>query len=108
MTNPALARAMTEKQLLEAIRKYAQLTGWLTYHVHDSRRSEPGFPDLVLTRNGRLVFAELKAEHGQVTPEQRAWLMQLDKVVNNWNESVEAYVWRPSDWHSGLIEAKLT
>ncbi len=102
-----LARAMKEDQLLEAIRDYARLRGWLCYHTHDSRRSEPGFPDLVLVRGGRLIFAELKKEGEHPTKEQRKWLLQLDKVANNWNESVDAYVWYPSDWLSGKIEEVL-
>jgi len=99
--------SMTEDQLLAAIREYATLKKWLCYHTRDSRRSEPGFPDLVLTRGGRLIFAELKKEGEYPTKEQRKWLLQLDKVANNWNESVDAYVWYPSDWLSGKIEEVL-
>lgn len=99
--------ATTEDQLLEAIREYALFKKWLCYHTHDSRRSEPGFPDLVLVRGGRLIFAELKKETEYPTPEQKKWLHQLDKVVSAFNESVGIYVWRPSDWHSGRIEAIL-
>jgi hypothetical protein len=33
----------------------AQLYGWAHYHTHDSRRSDEGWPDLVLCRPPRLV-----------------------------------------------------
>lgn len=59
----------------------ARAAGWLAYHTHDSRRSEPGFPDAVFVRDGRIVFAELKAARGRVTPEQRAWLEALGKAA---------------------------
>jgi hypothetical protein len=38
-----------------------------------------------------LLFVELKAERGEVTPAQQGWLDALSKC------SVECYVWRPSD-----------
>jgi hypothetical protein len=95
---------MTEDQLLEAIREYALLKKWLCYHTHDSRKSEPGFPDLVLLRSGWIIFAELKKEGEHPSLEQEKWLRQLDKLVNAFNESVGVYVWYPSDWRSGRIE----
>ena len=35
--------------------------GWRTYHTHDSRRSDVGFPDLILIRGPELIAVELKA-----------------------------------------------
>lgn len=96
------AGAVTEKQLLEAVRDLARLTGWLVYHTHDSRRSEPGFPDLVMTRRGRLIFAELKSEKGRLTPQQHEW---MDALVGR--KDWEVYLWRPADWTSGHIERLL-
>jgi hypothetical protein len=54
----------------------------LRYHTHDSRRSEAGFPDLVLVRprDHRLVFLELKAGKKQATEAQLRWLRQLNEV----------------------------
>ena len=101
------ARTTTENQLLEAVRGYAKLTGWLTYHTHDSRRSEPGFPDLVMVRGGRLIFAELKREGGNPTPEQRIWLAELGDVGRYSLGNVRCYLWKPSDWLNGDIEAVL-
>lgn len=84
---------MTESQLLAAVRQLAELTSWLCYHTHDSRRSEPGFPDLVLcsTRQRRVLFVELKSETGTVTGEQDTWLIALDAC------GFEVAVWRPAD-----------
>lgn len=68
----------------------------LRYHPYDSRRSEPGFPDLTLVRprDHRLVFLELKAGRKQPTAPQRLWLAELDKVTR-----VDAAVARASrDW----------
>ena len=58
---------MTEAQLQDAIVQMARVLGWLVYHTFDSRRSAAGFPDLVMVRNGRLIFAELKSATGKAT-----------------------------------------
>jgi len=65
---------VSEKQFQSQVLQLAKLSGWLTYHTHDSRRSQAGFPDLVLVRPPAIVFAELKTEAGKLRPEQAAWL----------------------------------
>jgi hypothetical protein len=87
----APAVAMTEAQLLETIREAAVLGGWLLYHTRDSRGSAAGFPDLVLVRGNRVIFAECKTEYGRPTHEQLHWLITLRAAGQ------EAKIWRPSD-----------
>jgi hypothetical protein len=64
--------------------------GWFVYHTYDSRRSEPGFPDLTMVHSG-VVFAELKTDKGRLTADQEAWLERLRSA------GAEVYVWRPRD-----------
>ena len=87
------APKMSEDALLEAIRKLARMTGWMTYHTRLSKGSEPGWPDLVLlsVRRRRLLIVELKREGEQPTPVQELWLGALAVV------GIEVGVWRPSD-----------
>jgi hypothetical protein len=92
---------MTEKTLQGLVERCARLFSWRAYHTYDSRRSAPGFPDLILIRGERLVAVELKSERGRVTEAQLAWLMDLKRA------GVEAFVWRPSDWLSGEVERVL-
>lgn len=82
---------MTEKAFLAGVLKIARWKHWRVYHTHDSRRSEPGFPDLVLVRAGELIFAELKTDEGKVTPAQREWLQALSST------GAETHIWRPAD-----------
>lgn len=72
----------------------AGLCGWtLRYHTFDSRRSDPGWPDLVLFRPpAELIVVELKTDTGKVTPAQQAWLDALCAC------DIEAVVWRPRDF----------
>jgi len=97
---------LAEAGLLEHIRALARRHGWLCYHTHDSRKSDAGFPDLVLCRPpsvhgpGRLLFLECKTSTGQVTEAQARWLALLGRVPG-----VEARVVRPQDL--GAIEAWL-
>jgi hypothetical protein len=93
-----VAALQTEKGFQAAVVEYAQLRGWLTYHTYDSRRSDPGFPDLTLVRDGRLIFIELKSATGRLTTGQHAWLRALRKVDDRSNGAVHAYVWFPTDW----------
>ena len=84
---------VTEAQYQATITEAAQLLGWWTYHTHDSRRSEPGFPDLVLVRPPDVVFLEVKRENGRLTRAQADVLAMLDNCPG-----VKAAVVRPSDW----------
>jgi hypothetical protein len=70
----------------------AGLRGWLAYHTHDSRRSAPGFPDLVMLRGLRLLVAELKVGRNRLTRDQAVWLAAFRAA------GVECHEWRPDDW----------
>lgn len=85
-----LDHLITEKALQTAIVDAARYHGWYVHHHHDSRRSEPGWPDLVLLRAGEAIFAELKREDGKVTAEQAHVLELLEAA------GCDAVVWRPS------------
>ena len=87
----------TEAQFQQTVIELAELHRWRIYHVANVKgklRSETskGFPDLVLARPGRLVFAELKREGEDPTDEQEIWHALLRSAGE------EMYVWRPSDW----------
>ena len=78
-----------EKDWQKQVRELAQTLGWRrAYHTFDSRRSDTGFPDLVLVRD-RVVFLELKREKGKVSPDQREWLRALTAA------KAEVYLARP-------------
>ena len=94
---------MTEKQFQAQVVELAQTLGWLVYHTYDSRRSAPGFPDLVMVRNDHLIFAELKSAKGKLTPEQGQWLDALQEVQASMGgyegyDLLKVETWRPGDW----------
>ncbi len=89
-----LPATTSEAVLMAMIRHRAKCTGWLTYHTYRSDKSPPGFPDLVLVKPGRLIFAEVKTATGKLTPYQQTWLDLLRHAVAD----VEVYVWRPHDF----------
>ncbi len=49
----------------------ARLKGWLVYHTHDSRHSEPGFPDLICLKEDILLALECKGEYEKLIPAGR-------------------------------------
>jgi len=52
----------------------------LVYHTHDSRKSEPGWPDLAAVIGHTLWCIECKTSSGLLRPEQAAWLNALAAV----------------------------
>jgi VRR-NUC domain len=80
----------------------ARWQGWRVFHARPARTVKGwrtpvqgdgvGFPDLVMVReDGRLLFAELKAEKGKSSPAQEDWGRALR------NAGMEYYLWRPRD-----------
>jgi hypothetical protein len=88
----ATADAMLERDLQAAVIGAAITLGWMYYHTHDSRRSPEGFPDLVLVKDERIIYAELKRQRGKATEKQQKWLAALTATGK-----AEVYLWRPSD-----------
>lgn len=113
----------TEAQFQSAVIDYARVNGWRIAHFHDSRRQvgdrlvgdadAKGFPDLVLARSGRVVFAELKTQTGRLKAEQRDWLIELNgreefgledtwvqigALMGNPIPSLLVCLWRPDCW----------
>jgi len=98
-----------EKDFQRAVIDLARLTGWRVHHTRPAltRRGrwltpiqgDAGFPDLVLVRAGRVIFAELKRNGARPTPAQREWLEALQACAG-----VECYLWTPDDWEA-IIDA---
>lgn len=47
-----------------------------------------GFPDLVLARDGVVIFAELKTDKGRLGPGQKEWAEEI---------GAQYRLWRPKD-----------
>jgi len=96
-----LRARMSEDAFQQWVVDLAKVYGWRHYHTRFSKRSPSGFPDLVLARDGRLIFAELKSEKGHLTPEQREWMADLARVAQRLfmtdPDTVREFLWRPSD-----------
>lgn len=98
----------TEAEFQQQVEEYAALRQWEFMHIRPAMNQVGGwrtpisgalgrgFPDLLLVRGNRLIFAELKAQKGRLTPAQSHC---LDVLRNSGNE---VYVWRPSDLSSIL------
>lgn len=96
-----MALGMSEATLQTNVLSLAAVTlDYLGYHTHDSRRSQPGFPDLVLVsrRQRRLLFVELKTERGRQSINQVQWEREIREAGHG-----EYYLWRPTDWLNGSI-----
>jgi len=98
-----VAAGMKEAVLQAQVVKVAKDLGFLAYHTHDSRKSERGWPDLVLVHptRGRLLYRELKQEKRYLTAEQRKWLAALAAT------GADVGVWRPLDLLQRRVHAEL-
>ena len=102
------AAAVSEAAFLDKVVRLAKDAGWMVYHTYDSRRSEAGFPDLVLAhRDHGVIFAELKSASGKLTPAQQKWQNELSDATRlsdcAGDRYIDVLVWRPADWDSGCI-----
>jgi hypothetical protein len=93
---------LTEAQFQDQVVDLARLHGYRVAHFRPARTEKgwrtpvaadgAGWPDLVLVKPGRMIFAELKSQRGRLSDDQHAWLDQLRAA------GVEAYVWRPAQF----------
>ena len=102
----------SEKEFMQGVIELAHLLGWR--HFHDNATNGPrhcwhcgrkstqprnieGWPDLVLIRRPRVIWAELKREGEEPTDAQLGWLEELRACGQ------EVYIWRPSD-HPAILK----
>jgi HNH endonuclease/VRR-NUC domain len=83
---------LRERDWHQQVVEVATLYGWRHFHAFDMRRSDAGWPDIVLCRPPELLIVELKAEHGKLQVAQEEWLADL------WACGIETAVWRPSSF----------
>jgi len=111
---------ISEADFLLQVIDLAHIYHWRVAHFRPARTADGwrtavsgdgvGFPDLVMVRPPRLIFAELKSEKGKTTNEQGAWLEDLRRcrtkarVVGLKSDPgvvadiIEVYLWRPGDF----------
>ena len=95
---------LTEAMFQGLVLNMAETFGWEVFHDGDSRRSNAGFPDLVLVKDGRIIFAELKREKNSYPSKpQMDWLALLSQAAG---DNVMAVLWRPSSNWQGILSGK--
>ena len=95
-------KAISDKELQSTVLDILRWEGWMTYHTFDSRRSNPGFPDVVAVKASRILFIEFKSEKGKIREEQIEWLDALSIT------HVDVHLVRPSTQDAFLEEVKVS
>ena len=93
----SVTRQINEKAFQTIVIATARENGWLVYHTFDSRKSEPGYPDLCMIKDGVIMFVELKTDKGKVTTAQRQWIERLIRHQYHC-ENLVVEIWRPHIW----------
>jgi hypothetical protein len=83
---------VTERQWQAIVLELAGYYRWRHFHPYDMRRSDPGWPDLVLCRPPDLVFVELKTDRGRLRTEQVEWLGLLRGCASAPQDSASASI----------------
>jgi len=102
-----LNHLMSERDLQDGVVQLARSLGLLVFHDYDSRRSESGFPDLVIVGPRGVAFIELKRQSGKLTTEQKAWGAALQASMGRYDARHSYNVFRPHDWHEGSVDEEL-
>lgn len=100
---------MKEAEFAKRIEDTANLLQLRWHHETDSRKSKAGFPDYVFVGPFGILFLEIKSTKGKPTPQQEAWITDLDHVAwqtRGGTGAVEAYVAYPQDWDRVLADLK--
>ncbi|NVM97816.1 VRR-NUC domain-containing protein [Arthrobacter sp. SDTb3-6] len=92
---------MTEAAFQSHVERLARWHRWDFFHVYNSRRSRPGYPDLHLWHpvHGSM-FRELKTMKGRQSP------AQLEVEASMRAAGIDVGVWRPADL-DGRIDDEL-
>lgn len=101
---------MNEGELQQAVMEMAGTFGWYVAHFRPALTKHgwrtpvsadgKGFPDLVLVNPtmGKILYRELKADKGKLSPEQVQWGEWLTAA------GADYAVWRPADWKVIVFE----
>lgn len=109
-------RPLLEAQFAAQVTQLAARRGWSWVHFRPARTNKgwrtpvsgplgAGWPDYVLVRDDRIIFAELKTARGPVSDAQTAVLAVLRRLVIAGDPRVQVHVWRPADLHGPVADA---
>lgn len=95
-----MADKMPESALQQAVQDRCDALSLIWYHVNDSRRDNPGMPDLLVVGKVTL-FIELKSMRGRLRPEQETFMTALQ------DSGQQVLLWRPEHLFDGTIDRVL-
>ena len=123
-----VSQNISEADFSSSVEELLDMFGWLWEHPRPARikiagtetyrtaiSGHKGRPDYLAVRRGRLLFIELKAEKGKLSPEQEQWFEDLRECQRTITlEPIEKgkalrgnfpmitipeiYLWKPSQW----------
>ncbi|KKM70249.1 hypothetical protein LCGC14_1442680 [marine sediment metagenome] len=102
-------KLMSESDLASFVEDLLRLYHWRWMHPRPGRvkrggvdtyetayAGDKGFPDYCCIRQGTCLFLELKSEKGKLSPEQKEWGADLEKMADI-SLGVQYHIVRPSN-----------
>jgi Holliday junction resolvase len=76
--------ALTEGEILRAVRDYLRVEGWLVIRNQQGLGSYKGLPDLTAIRAGQVVWVELKTPRGHLSEDQERFRADIEQHGGRW------------------------
>lgn len=97
-----------EADFQKVLVQFARIMGWdVHWHPDEKQNAKsgrwdlmppPGFPDLVMVRDERILFVELKGQRGKLSHDQEYWQEALVKLHWPSQGVVTYFCWKPENW----------
>ena len=102
-TDAEISESLQEAEFEQELIREMRSAGHGVWKLNPAAMPGGGVPDLlIITKDGNVLFRELKTDGGKLKSHQAAFLLNLRK------HDYFVGLWRPADWESGKIEKEIT
>jgi len=72
-------KSTAETAVKRQVKDWLRWKGWFYFHIQQGLGSYKGIPDLIAVKDGVVLFIEVKAPNGKLTPDQKKFKKDLEE-----------------------------